>query len=205
MTRLKTTIAIFGALICLGMPAWAPSAGAVDENPFSNAGGDGAGGNVETSPLPPPAPRATPAPAPTPTPTPAPAASTPLPRPDAKPDVLVRMSRDQCRRLLRRHDVAGAAYVPGVDVRGNKVKSADLAGTLTAADVLPEEIAFELALNPLSYAGNANLEDVFSNSSQNFGSIKYDLSSGALTFNGKRIDDSAEDEMVALCRQALNR
>lgn len=177
-----------------------PSTGyPVQDNPFTNEGESGSQSPSRSQSLP-----ASPTPAPS-VQTSAPSQETALPRPENKPDVLVQMSREECRRLLRRHDFTSAEYVPGVDVRGNSVKSADLEGTLTAEDVLPKEIAFELALNPLSFAGNSNLETVFSNSSTNFGTIKFDLASGALTFNGKRIDGTMEDEMLVLCRQALSR
>lgn len=162
-------------LLMLGI---ATPATAGDTNPFTNATGSGEGSTRQVD-------------------------DAAVPKPDAKPEILLRMSRKDCERLLRRVDVPGADYVPGVDVRGNKVASANLKGTLTAADILPEEIAFELALNPLASAGNAALATTFSESSASFGSVKFNLSSGSLTLNGKPLLDSSEQDMVALCRQAL--
>lgn len=153
-------------------------AAAGDANPFTNATGSGGGSSREVD---------------------GPA----VPKPDAKPEILLRMSRKDCERLLRRVDVPGADYVPGVDVRGNKVASANLKGTLTAADILPEEIAFELALNPLASAGNAALATTFSESSASFGNVRFNLSSGSLTLNGKPLNDSTEQDMIPLCRQAV--
>ena len=158
------------------------------ENPFSNSGGG-------TTP---PAPAAD-------TDTSARTTDAPRPRPDAKPDLLLRMSKKDCETVLRRRNVVGADYVPGVDVRGNSVAGADLKGTLTAADILPEEIAFELSLNPLSFAGNEALEDSFSNTSTSFGMVRYNLSSGSLTLDGKRLNDETEEDLVEICRQALGR
>jgi hypothetical protein len=149
-----------------------------DDNPFTNATGGGDASVRETGDAAPP-------------------------RPDAKPDILLRMSRKDCERLLRRVDVPGADYVPGVDVRGNAVASADLEGTLTATDILPEEIAFELAFNPLASAGNAALATTFSEASSSVGTVKFNLSSGSLTLNGKPLTDGSERDMIALCRQAL--
>lgn len=195
---------------------WADPSWAVDDNPFTNEGGEGHAVIPSTQSTPIPKSPADGA---------APRESEPresglreselresglrdptsLPRPDAKPDILVRMSRDTCQRVLRHRDVAEAGFVPDVDVRGDSVKSAEHAGTLGAADVLPEEIAFELALNPLIFAGNPRLASVFSNTSATIGSIKYDLLSGALTFNDIRIDATVEDDLILLCRQALAR
>lgn len=115
------------------------------------------------------------------------------------------MSKKDCEKILRRADVAGADYVAGVDVRGNSVAGADLQGTLTASDILPEEIAFELNMNPLTFAGNSDLADTFSESSSGFGMVRYNLSSGVLTLDGKRLTGETEDDLIGLCRQALGR
>ncbi|NMM43963.1 hypothetical protein HH303_05715 [Rhodospirillaceae bacterium KN72] len=163
------------------------------DNPFTNAGGDG---NAVTPAAPPPATETAPTSGGSGVPSGA-------PRPDAKPDFLLNMSKADCRRLIRRSDVAGADYVAGVDVRGNAVTGAELSGSLTAADILPKEIAFELSLNPLSYAGNGDLADVFSESSTSFGTIKFDLASGALTLDGKRLNGTTESEVLALCKSSL--
>ncbi|MEQ8441629.1 MAG: hypothetical protein RIM33_05480 [Alphaproteobacteria bacterium] len=176
------------------------------ENPFSNAGGNGSGTAIQTETLPEPAEGGGGSAATGTFSNSAPAAtSAPPPQPQGGGEVLLQMSRRDCERLIRRADVPGADYVPGVDVRGNAVHGADLEGTLTAADLLPESIAFELSLNPLGYAGNDALEDVFSNSSTGFGMVEYNLASGALTLDGRRLDDGTESEMLDLCRNALGR
>lgn len=175
---MRRFVPFFAVFATLAMPF------ASAENPFTNATGGGEEGGVAASQ---PREQATP------------------PRPEAKPDILLRMSKKDCERLIRRADVPGAEYKAGVDVRGNRVAGADLAGTLTAADVLPKEIAFELSMNPLGYAGNEDLADIFSESSTSFGQVRFDLSSGALSLNGKRLNGATEAEMLALCRQALNR
>ena len=162
------------------------------DNPFTNAGGDG---KAPVPAAPPPAAETAPASG-----SGVPAGA---PKPDAKPDFLLTMSKADCRRLIRRSDVAGANYVPGVDVRGNAVSGAELSGSLTASDILPTEIAFELSLNPLSYAGNGDLADIFSESATSFGTIKFDLSSGALTLDGKRLNGATESEVLALCKSSL--
>lgn len=128
-----------------------------------------------------------------------------LPRPEAKPDFLLQMGRKDCERLLRRADQPGVTYTPGVDVRGNRVVGANLAGTLTAADILPEEIAFELTLNPITYAGNDDLAAAFADTTTSLGTIRYNLASGALTLDGKKLNGDTEQGMITLCRQALGR
>lgn len=167
-------------LIAATLPA--PLHAQAPENPFSNAGE----GATQPNNVPPQNP-----------------GGAPPPKPDSKPDLLLRMTKKDCEKVLRRRNVVGADYVAGVDVRGNSVTGADLKGTLSAADVLPEEIAFELSLNPLTFAGNEALEERFSNSSSGFGMVRFNLSSGALTLDGKRLNAETEQELAEICRQAL--
>ncbi|MDF1747597.1 MAG: hypothetical protein P1V34_01850, partial [Alphaproteobacteria bacterium] len=128
-----------------------------------------------------------------------------LPYPKAKPDIMLRMSKKDCERVLRRANVPSADYVPNLDIRGNAVAGANLPGTLTAEDILPEEIAFELALNPFVFAGNTALQDLFVNSSTSFGTVRYNLASGKLTLNDKPLTPATEAEIVSLCQQAAQR
>ncbi len=141
-----------------------------------------------------------------------------LPRPKAKPDspmrekpeFLLRMSKRDCRAALRRADragrsVAGADYVPGVDVRGKPVAGADLPGTLGTADILPEDIAFQLALSPLNFAGNPALAEIFANTATDIGTVTYSLSTGDLTVNGVEVEANMEARFVHLCREVLGK
>jgi hypothetical protein len=126
-----------------------------------------------------------------------------VPRPVAKPEFLIRMTKADCRRLIRRAEVPGPNYVPGVDAHGNPVAPAELPGAFTARELLPEEIAFELAFNPLSYAGNPDLAEIFRGAETSLGQVRYSLSSGALTLNGKRLNEATEAEILAFCRASL--
>lgn len=128
-----------------------------------------------------------------------------LPYPPAKPEFLLRMSKKECQTVLRRAVVPSADYVPGLDIRGNAVAGATLPGTLTAQDILPEEIAFELALNPMVFAGNPALQTLFANSSTSLGMVRYNLTSGKLTLNDKALTPDTEAEIIALCQQAVQR
>jgi hypothetical protein len=128
-----------------------------------------------------------------------------LPRPQAKPEFMVRMSKADCDMVLRRAAVPSADYVPGVDARGNSVAGANLPGTLTAADILPEEIAFELVINPMNFAGNPALQSLFANSKTSLGTIRYNLASGKLTLNDKALTPDTTAEIEALCQKTRAR
>lgn len=201
VTRFRKVSIASAASVLLGMAhtthAQAPA------NPFSNEGGDGTSGTVQTETLPAPSASSQSGGSSAFSTTTTTTTTAPPPQPQGGGEVMLQMSKRDCERLIRRANVPGADYVPGVDVRGNSVRGADLEGTLTASDLIPESIAFELSLNPLSFAGNSTLASVFSDSSTSFGTIEYNLASGALTLDGQRLDDGTESEMLDLCRNAL--
>lgn len=73
-----------------------------------------------------------------------------VPRAPDKPEILrVQISRSVCRRLAIETRSANVAYVPGVDVRGNAVKSADLQTGFQYT--LPDVIEFPITINPIEF------------------------------------------------------
>ncbi len=72
------------------------------------------------------------------------------PRAPDKPEVLrISVTKRDCRRLAIETRSADVAYQPGVDVRGNAVKSADLQTGFEY--VLPDVIEFPITINPLTF------------------------------------------------------
>ncbi|TAN53703.1 MAG: hypothetical protein EPN26_06725 [Rhodospirillales bacterium] len=63
----------------------------------------------------------------------------------------VRVTRQDCQRLIRHVPSADAAYQPGVDVKGRKVAPADLAGSGNDIKLLPEVLQFNININPVDY------------------------------------------------------
>lgn len=121
-------------------------------------------------------------------------------RPQAKPDEFrVTMTKKDCKRVVKHAPADDVAYQPGVDSRGNAVAPADIPGSQMQFD-LPDDIEFDLALNPFDYGGNADLADIFSNSSTNLGTVKYSITSGKMTLNGNSLTDDQLDVIAKSCR-----
>ena len=119
--------------------------------------------------------------------------------PDKESVRYLKISGKVCNRLVNHQPAADVEYQEGVDVRGNAVAPADLPGSRFQFN-LPENVSFDLALNPLQFAGNANLATLFSESSMNFGRINYNLSSGRLTLDGKILGDEEAQLIAEACR-----
>ena len=115
-----------------------------------------------------------------------------------------------CRSILAAADrvtpqpgaraVAGADYVPGVDVRGNPVAPADLA--IAPRFTLPEELVLPVTPDVFTFLGRApprGLEQL----RVNVGELRIRLSDGRATFNGQPLGPTADADLVAACRQLL--
>ncbi len=110
----------------------------------------------------------------------------------------VGISTKDCRRLLKRNARVGAGYRAGVDSRGKKVKSADLAGSQKLN--LPEELSFNVGPDIRNYMSDpGNLSEM----SAKVGTVKFNLNTGKMTFNGQTLSDPMQADMVAKCRRAL--
>ena len=82
-------------------------------------------------------------------------AQTPVGKPaaeDAPP--VVRITRQDCQRVVRHRPSADVAYQPGVDVRGNPVVAADTAGSFTIP--LPDVFEFNITKDLSAYLGGAD-------------------------------------------------
>jgi hypothetical protein len=111
----------------------------------------------------------------------------------------VRVSRKDCQSLVRYVPDPGVAYQPGVDVHGRPVAPADLPGS-SIRSVLPETVEFDVSFYPLARAGGGR----FNQSELYVGTVRYDLNTGEVLFNGVPLTDPEKDEMAQRCRAALH-
>ena len=112
----------------------------------------------------------------------------------------ISISDEACRRLVRHVPDADVAYKPGVDVRGNPVATADLPGTNILK--LPDVIQFDLTIDVLSDYGVDDDSPLSPIGEASIGVVRFDLLSGALTFNGEPLGDPEEAVLAAACRKA---
>ncbi len=116
-----------------------------------------------------------------------------------KPVTKASVKTKDCKRLMKRNARVGANYKAGVDVRGKKVKSADLDGGSNFD--LPKEIVIDFGLDlagKYGISGTSGYE-----ATAGIGKIKYDLGSGALTFNGKPMNKSDQAAIQRACSKVL--
>lgn len=105
-----------------------------------------------------------------------------------------------CQRLVRHHPSADVAYKPGVDVYGNPVAPADLPGSVSIKT--PTEVTFDVTYDLLSNFGISEDSALVPRGEAAVGTVKYDMLSGALTFNGERLDDAETAALAELCKAA---
>lgn len=106
------------------------------------------------------------------------------------------ISRDDCLRVLRHVPSADVTYTPGVDARGRKVAPADLEGTSPLQ--LPETFTFDINIDVSRYVGG----DRYGTLDMAVGTIRYDVASGRLTFDGQPLTDADRRAVAEACRQA---
>ncbi len=113
-------------------------------------------------------------------------------------DEAVEVSIDErdCRRAVRHVARGDVAYKPGVDVRGNPVVPADLAGTTAYKG--PEKITISLSFDLLESFGIDTGVGVLI-PEVNAGTVTYDIGSGRLEIDGKPLLDEEVAALVAAC------
>lgn len=105
-----------------------------------------------------------------------------------------------CQRLVQHRASADVAYKPGVDVNGNPVAPADLPGSVTIKT--PTEITFNVTFDLLKNYGVSEDSALTAEGDAAVGEVKYNLMSGALTYNGQRLDDAETAALADLCAAA---
>ncbi len=112
----------------------------------------------------------------------------------------ITVSATDCQRLVNHQPSDDVTFKPGVDVHGNPVAPADLPGSVTLKT--PTEITFDVTYDLLGNYGVSEDSALFARGSASVGTVKYDLLSSALTFNGQRLDDPEAAALADLCKAA---
>ena len=125
------------------------------------------------------------------------------PRPRVRPDHLaIKIDKPTCLRLQKRRvnhtQRSDVAYVAGKDVRGKKVKSADL-NTEQNLDLLGDDISFDLPFDPFGHLGRADLQKYFPDASMSLGTVNFNKISGQITLNGKILNKTTKDAVLNAC------
>ncbi len=136
----------------------------------------------------------------------------------------ITITKKDCRRLVRHTASADVAYRPGVDVRGRKVVPADAGGRvpLKLSDVFEFNIDVDIRKylgGPEDDAAAASASDTatsntaliaanrkaqkFAGLNMTVGKVRYNIKTGALTFNGQSLTDPDQDALAAACRSIL--
>ncbi len=105
-----------------------------------------------------------------------------------------KISAKDCRRAVKHVPAPDVAYKPGVDVRGRKVAPADLGGRPRLK--LPNVLTFDIEKDLSSLAGGLGADVPV-------GTIRYDINSGRITFNGQPLTGPQQAQLVARCREVL--
>lgn len=108
-------------------------------------------------------------------------------------DQAVSITEKECKKLIRLNSFSSADYVPGVDMRGNKVVSADVDDGRKLD--LPKEITFSLGID---IAEKYNLGSGFYGKAD-LGEVK--VKGRHVYWNGKKLHQSEHDKALAACRQ----
>ncbi len=112
----------------------------------------------------------------------------------------ITVSKEDCSHIQKYVAQQDVTYKPGVDVNGNPVAPADLQDNRL---VLPENIVIDLNLPLSDLLTNppAGLE----NAEAYIGTLKYNLLSGRLTFNGQELADPAIHAIAEECRKQYSK
>lgn len=102
-----------------------------------------------------------------------------------------------CNRLVQHRASADVAYKPGIDARGNPVTPADLPGQ--ARITAPDEITINLTIDVLQQYGVPADSLLAPSGEASIGTVKYDIASGRLTYNGEPLNDPEQDALAAAC------
>mgnify|MGYP005644293085 FL=1 len=113
----------------------------------------------------------------------------------------IKISKKDCRWLVRHQPAADVAYKPGINSRGHKVASADLNPEQQIK--LPPIIAIPLTV-PVGDLLKKGTSTQVDGSEVNVGLVTIDRKSGEVQYEGKTLVIGQTDRMVAACRDLLH-
>ncbi len=120
------------------------------------------------------------------------------PTPSNTGSTTVKISAEDCARLVAHKPRADVAYKPGVDVHGKPVTSADTDPSYAGLKA-PKTVEFDIAFSPL----HAALANRFAETKLSIGRVRYDINSGEMTFNGKPLSDTDKVTLGKRCREKM--
>ncbi len=116
----------------------------------------------------------------------------------AQPDAVVKITREDCSRLIRHQPSDDVAYTPGVTKRGKKVVSADLnSQPITLPDVIRIPITVDLFERYNIPANQANFE-----AEAEIGVVEVHKD-GSSYFNGQPLQDEEQRELAQKCQNII--
>ncbi len=107
----------------------------------------------------------------------------------------VRVSREDCSRLVEHRAQAGVAYQPGVDAYGRPVVPADLEESRI---VLPETIAIVITVEIQDRFG-IPANSVLFDPEAHIGVAEFDFADRSVSFNGAPLTDPEQAALAAAC------
>ena len=111
----------------------------------------------------------------------------------------VKITAEDCARLVAHKRQADVTFRAGVDVDGNYVTPADVSSSNVAINV-PSKVEFDIAFNPL----DKNLAGKVSKTSLSIGRVSYNIDSGAMSYNGKPLSIPDKVMLGQRCREKLS-
>ncbi len=112
----------------------------------------------------------------------------------------VKVSKKDCRWLVRHRPAADVAFKPGTGVNGRRVKPADL--NPESQIKVPDIIAIPLHV-PLRNLLKKGAKSQVGASEVGVGKVTVDRHSGEVKYQGKTLAGSEADRMVIACRKLL--
>jgi hypothetical protein len=113
-------------------------------------------------------------------------------------DEIIRISREDCSRLVAHRPDPGVAYQPGVDVHGQPVAPADLEESRI---VLPDTIFIVITVDIEERFGIPP-DSVLYEPEAHIGVVEFSFEDGSVTFNGVPLTDPEEAALAAACSQS---
>ncbi len=117
------------------------------------------------------------------------------------------VTKADCQAMVAHHPSADVTYQPGQDVHGRAVAPADLPGSGASSYQPPDKLSFDIAINPMMYAGvgkttTAAGQNRFANTSQSVAHVDIDLKNNQTSLNGQSLGSMQQDIVLQACRKA---
>lgn len=110
----------------------------------------------------------------------------------------ISVSRQDCPRLVRHAPLPDVAYRPGVDVGGNPVTPADIAGN--GAVTPPRSFTIDITVDVRKRLGLPADPSLFQGEAK-IGTVSY--RDGRAWFNGQPLSSGGQEQLAAMCRERL--